>query len=78
LYVKKQSAKKTKNDEFVHEKTSDDGKIVLDIIEAIHAAEKKQADSDAYVFSEEKRKLKVCLSLFHSHSVFALLVCYNL
>jgi mitofilin len=54
----KQNAKKTKNDEFVREKTSDDGKIVLDIIEAIHAAEKKQADSDAYMFSEEKRKLK--------------------
>ncbi|KAK3141384.1 hypothetical protein QOZ80_4BG0333230 [Eleusine coracana subsp. coracana] len=54
----KQSVKETKNDEVVREKTSDDGKIVLDIIEAIHAAEKKQADADAYMFSEEKRKLK--------------------
>jgi hypothetical protein len=42
LFVKKQSAKKTKNDEIVREKTSDDGKIVLDIIEAIHAAEKSK------------------------------------
>lgn len=39
-------------------KASDDGKIMLDIIEAIHAAEKKQADADAYKYSEEKRKLK--------------------
>ncbi|GJN26292.1 hypothetical protein PR202_gb14214 [Eleusine coracana subsp. coracana] len=53
-----ESVKETKNDEVVREKTSDDGKIVLDIIEAIHAAEKKQADADAYMFSEEKRKLK--------------------
>ena len=43
-------------------KASDDGKIMLDIIEAIHAAEKKQADADAYKYSEEKRKLKVCCS----------------
>ncbi|GJN01594.1 hypothetical protein PR202_ga18871 [Eleusine coracana subsp. coracana] len=55
---KDESVKETKNDEVVREKTSDDGKIVLDIIEAIHAAEKKQADADAYMFSEEKRKLK--------------------
>ncbi|TVU16269.1 hypothetical protein EJB05_39822 [Eragrostis curvula] len=54
----KQSAKETKTDDVVHKKTSEDGKIVLDIIEAIHAAEKKQADADAYMFSEEKRKLK--------------------
>jgi hypothetical protein len=33
---------------------------MLDVIEAIHAAEKKQADADAYKYSEEKRKLKVC------------------
>ncbi|XP_073004670.1 MICOS complex subunit MIC60, mitochondrial isoform X2 [Typha latifolia] len=37
---------------------SDDGKFILDLIEAIHAAERKQAESDAYIFSEEKRKLK--------------------
>ena len=41
-------------------KASDDGKIMIDMIEAIHAAEKKQADADAYKYSEEKRKLKVC------------------
>lgn len=39
-------------------KASDDGKFMLNIIEAIHAAEKKQADADAYKYSEEKRKLK--------------------
>ncbi|KAJ1273017.1 hypothetical protein BS78_06G247900 [Paspalum vaginatum] len=51
-------SKETTSDEVVREKTSEDGKIVLDIIEAIHAAEKKQADADAYIYSEEKRKLK--------------------
>ncbi|CAO2036672.1 unnamed protein product [Urochloa humidicola] len=52
------TAKETRRDEVVPEKTSDDDKVVLDIIEAIHAAEKKQADADAYIYSEEKRKLK--------------------
>lgn len=42
------------------EESSKDGKIVLDLIEAIHAAEKKQAESDAFVFAEERRVLKVC------------------
>ncbi|KAF0890843.1 hypothetical protein E2562_004321 [Oryza meyeriana var. granulata] len=51
------SAKESKHNE-VSTGTSDDGKIVLDIIEAIHAAERKQADADAYMYSEEKRKLK--------------------
>lgn len=50
--------KEKRSDEVVREKTSKDGKIVLDIIEAIHAAEKKQADVDAYMYSEERRKLK--------------------
>lgn len=53
------SAKETRSDGVVDGvKASDDGKIMLDIIEAIHAAEKKQADADAYKYSEEKRKLK--------------------
>ncbi|XP_008812718.2 MICOS complex subunit MIC60-like isoform X2 [Phoenix dactylifera] len=39
-------------------KTSEDGKIILDLIDAIHAAERKQAESDAYIFAEEKKKLK--------------------
>ncbi|CAN6241060.1 unnamed protein product [Urochloa humidicola] len=52
------TAKETRRDEVVPEKTSDDGKVVLDIIDAIHAAQKKQADADAYMYSEEKRKLK--------------------
>lgn len=40
-------------------RTPEDGKIILDLIEAIHAAEKKQAESDASIFAEEKRILKV-------------------
>ncbi|KAM0836093.1 hypothetical protein ACQ4PT_062550 [Festuca glaucescens] len=53
------SAKETRSDGVVDGvKASDDGKIMLDIIEAIHAAEKKQADADSYKYSEEKRKLK--------------------
>lgn len=39
-------------------RTPEDGKIILDLIEAIHAAEKKQAESDASIFAEEKRILK--------------------
>ncbi|GMP26207.1 hypothetical protein CsSME_00002754 [Camellia sinensis var. sinensis] len=37
---------------------SKDGKLVLDFIQAIHAAEKRQAELDAHIFAEEKRKLK--------------------
>ncbi|KAL0908542.1 hypothetical protein M5K25_023037 [Dendrobium thyrsiflorum] len=39
-------------------KKSDDVKLVLDFIEAIHVAERRQAESDAYTFTEEKRKMK--------------------
>lgn len=35
-----------------------DGKLVLDFLQAIHAAEKRQAELDAHVFVEEKRALK--------------------
>ncbi|KAJ6774995.1 MITOFILIN [Salix purpurea] len=35
-----------------------DGKLVLDFLEAIHTAEKRQAELDALAFSEEKRALK--------------------
>ncbi|KAG8066412.1 hypothetical protein GUJ93_ZPchr0004g39221 [Zizania palustris] len=52
------NAKESKRGEVISTETSDDGKIVLDIIEAIHAAERKQADTDAYMYSEQKRKLK--------------------
>jgi mitofilin len=38
-----------------------DGKLVMDFLEAIHAAEKRQADLDALAFAEEKRALKVSL-----------------
>lgn len=37
---------------------SGDGKIILDLIEAIDAAKRMQAESDAYIFAEEKRMLK--------------------
>ncbi|XP_042495159.1 MICOS complex subunit MIC60 isoform X1 [Macadamia integrifolia] len=37
---------------------SEDGKLVLDFLEAIHAAEKTQAELDARVFTEERRTLK--------------------
>ncbi|XP_008232630.1 PREDICTED: uncharacterized protein LOC103331756 [Prunus mume] len=37
---------------------SKDGKLVLDFLQTIHAAEKRQAELDARVFSEEKRTLK--------------------
>jgi hypothetical protein len=59
FFRKNQTIKEKRSDEVVREKNSEDGKIVLDIIEAIHAAEKKQADVDAYMYSEERRKLKV-------------------
>ncbi|OMO56544.1 hypothetical protein COLO4_35617 [Corchorus olitorius] len=38
---------------------SKDGKLVLDFLQAIHAAEKRQAEPDAHAFAEEKRGLKV-------------------
>ncbi|KAF3324306.1 protein WEAK CHLOROPLAST MOVEMENT UNDER BLUE LIGHT 1 isoform X1 [Carex littledalei] len=37
---------------------SDQQKVVVDLIEAIRAAERQQAESDAYIFAEEKRRLK--------------------
>ncbi|XVF17179.1 hypothetical protein REPUB_Repub10bG0097300 [Reevesia pubescens] len=37
---------------------SKDGKLVLDFLQAIHAAEKRQAELDAHAFTEEKRALK--------------------
>lgn len=38
---------------------TEDGKLVLDFLAAIHAAEKQQAHVDAQVFAEELRALKV-------------------
>ncbi|CAI0429008.1 unnamed protein product, partial [Linum tenue] len=35
-----------------------DGKLVMDFLQAIHAAEKRQAELDAQVFTQEKRVLK--------------------
>ncbi|CAK9185768.1 unnamed protein product [Ilex paraguariensis] len=37
---------------------SKDGKLVLDFLQAIHAAEKRQAELDAHIFAEEKRMIK--------------------
>lgn len=37
---------------------SRDGKVVLDFLQAIHAAEQRQAELDARAFAEEKRALK--------------------
>lgn len=47
-------AVKVTNDVYV----SKDGKVVLDLLEAIHTAERRQADLDARIFSEEKRLMK--------------------
>ncbi|WOK92152.1 MICOS complex subunit MIC60 isoform X1 [Canna indica] len=38
--------------------SSEAGKIILDLIEAIHVAEKKQVELDANIFAEERRMLK--------------------
>jgi hypothetical protein len=43
---------------------SDEQKVVVDLIEAIRAAERQQAESDAYIFAEEKRRLKVLFCFF--------------
>lgn len=37
---------------------SKDGKVVLDFLQAIHAAEQRQAELDARAFAKEKRALK--------------------
>lgn len=41
---------------------SKDGKLVIDFLQAIHAAEKRQAELDSRVFADEKRALKVWIS----------------
>jgi hypothetical protein len=56
LFVKKQSDKETKNDEVVHEKTSDDGKIVLHIIKAIHVVEENKQTLMLTCFPKTKGK----------------------
>lgn len=46
--------------EDVHEGyISKDGKLVLDFLQAIHAAEERQAEMDFRSFEEEKRAMKV-------------------
>ena len=36
-----------------------DGKLILDFLQAIHAAEKRQAELDALVYAKEKKAFKV-------------------
>lgn len=57
LAVKKVTVSESRKS--IDENKPGDEKIVLDFIEAIHAAETRQAEKDAYIFAEEKRKLKV-------------------
>lgn len=45
-----------------------DGKLVLDFLQAIHAAEERQAEMDARSFTEEKRTMKVRQ---HIHTLFS-------
>ncbi|GAB4847318.1 hypothetical protein Ancab_026363 [Ancistrocladus abbreviatus] len=37
---------------------SNDGKLILDFLQAIHTAEQRQAELDAHIFAEEKRTMK--------------------
>ncbi|XP_024963436.1 uncharacterized protein LOC112503680 isoform X1 [Cynara cardunculus var. scolymus] len=55
-YLHKDIAETVKgtNDVYV----SKDGKVVLDLLEAIHTAERRQVDLDARFFSEEKKLMK--------------------
>lgn len=43
---------------------SKDGKLILDFLQAIHAAELRQADLDARAFAEEKKVMKVWITKF--------------
>ncbi|CAI9261928.1 unnamed protein product [Lactuca saligna] len=55
-YPEKEIAEAVKGNNDIY--VSNDGKIVLDFLQAIHTAEKRQEDLDARIFSEEKRLLK--------------------
>lgn len=43
---------------------SKDGKLILDFLQAIHAAELRQAGLDARAFAEEKKAMKVRITKF--------------
>ncbi|KAK4759503.1 hypothetical protein SAY87_022634 [Trapa incisa] len=45
-------------EELVESSASKDGKLILDFLQAIHAAESRQAELDAHAFSEEKKSMK--------------------
>ncbi|CAH1427821.1 unnamed protein product [Lactuca virosa] len=55
-YPEKEIAEAVKGNNDIY--VSNDGKIVLDFLQAIHTAEKRQEDLDARIFSEEKRLIK--------------------
>lgn len=38
---------------------TNDGNLIIDFLQAIHAAEQRQAEMDARSFAEEKRAMKV-------------------
>ena len=62
---------------------SKDGKLILDFLQAIHAAEKRQAELDAHIFAEEKRMIKVwensnLETIFHiSHSNLSFMISWT-
>lgn len=43
---------------FTHSSLQEDGKLMVDFLQAIHVAEQRQAEFDSRIFAEEKRKLK--------------------
>lgn len=55
-YLEKEIAEAVKGNNDIY--MSKDGKVVLDFLQAIHTAEKRQEDLDARIFSEEKRLMK--------------------
>ncbi|CAB80632.1 putative protein [Arabidopsis thaliana] len=55
---------------------TEDGKLVLDFLAAIHAAEKQQAHLDAQVFAEELRALK-CLCFIRGFNVYTTANCFD-
>ncbi|KAF9611534.1 hypothetical protein IFM89_032934 [Coptis chinensis] len=57
-HTKQQEASVGASEELKDAYISKDGNLVLDFLEAIHAAEERQAELDAHILAEEKRKLK--------------------
>eukprot|EP01018_Ginkgo_biloba_P019737 Gb_08995 [translate_table: standard] len=57
LYLNLKDAQDGKPD-FEKQDVLGDGGLILSLIEAIHAAEQKQAESDARIYAEYRQKLK--------------------